>query len=198
MIKILAILVESGRAFIEENGAVYHFAPPYTFDARIDAVQDDIEEAISGYGFVQPESALEFKDYKQLIDYLVKEYNQWLAGNKIPARTLSNADRLRMMPVAMFKVFFNNLKKKYELGEYRQVQAMAAVMLQNKNAAHLGSEINELEHLIQQCIDHQHQALSNVFVNLKGLSGHRDLNSLYDSNDIRLTVPAIEVENIAA
>ncbi len=196
MIRLKAILIESGRAFVEDSGKFFHIAPPYTLDAYTQVEENDVGEATSGYGFTIIKK--EFKTYAELCEYLIEKYNNWKTKNNVSDRTLTDAERLRLMPVAMFKVFLKELQKKFEQGFYAEVQSMATLMLENKYDQNLTLEINELNKLISQCIDHRHDNLSKVFVNLKGISGSAELETLYGTteNSLRLKVPVKEKNSL--
>jgi hypothetical protein len=165
-IKIVAILEESGRAFIREGNALYHIKPPYNLASKSIVLEKELELAINGYGFVSSE--ITFDSYFQIEKYLFEKYQAFRA--KSTAIEMQDYDLLRKVPQPFIKIYVKRLKQKFSEGKFAFVINFAKDLLLNKYIDNSEGAIDILNEIIaesQSAIDEEiGLRTKHIFVNV--------------------------------
>ena len=193
MIQLKAILVESGRAFVQKDGRYQHWEPPYTLDTLKEVALHDIEEATTGYGFKLIED-MQFSDFSSLADYLINAYKDWKVKEGKPTEEIDDLEMLHDLPIPTFKRFVKKLQADFDNGKRWQVAVMATEMLNTVFADKLVDEIKVLQVLIDKCTKQVANKISSVFVNEYGVYGSQLLNINFGGDGYGIKVaPQLEL-----
>jgi|GEM_PF-3840029 len=109
MVKLKAILAESGQGIIDKDEVLYHIAPPYDLDSQTFINEKNFEFALEEQGF--KEMGMDFGNLGELTDYLVESYEKWRSEAGLYAEQMDDTMVIQNLSGQFIEIFIQDLEK---------------------------------------------------------------------------------------